>query len=76
MSEFKIDQDYVIEVTEEAFTLKHQEKSYPYKTLKLVLQQYLSLALDEDNFDLVFKNAQIVETKIKRQYKKCITAKK
>jgi len=70
MAQFKIDQDYTIEVTEDNFTLRHKDKSYPYKTLKLVLQQYLSLALDEDNFDSVFKNAETVETKIKRQFKK------
>jgi len=70
MQNFKVDTNYTIEVAEEAFTLNHKDKTYPHKTLKDVLQQYISLALDEDNFELVFKNAETVETKIKRQFKK------
>lgn len=70
MQKFKVDNEYTIEVTEDAFILIHKEKYYPHKTLKLVLQQYLSIALDDNNFDSVFKNAETVETKIKRQFKK------
>lgn len=70
MVQFKVDTNYTIEVTEESFTLRHQEKTYPYKTLKLALQQYLNLALDEDNFEKVFKNAETVEVKIERQFKR------
>jgi len=66
MAKFKIDQDYTIEVTEDGFTLNDK---HSYKTLKLVLQQYISLALDDNNFERVFKNAETVETKIKRQFK-------
>lgn len=70
MVPFKIDTNYTIEVTEDSFTLRHKEKTYEHKSLKDVLQQYISLALDEDNFDRIFKNAETVETKIKRQFKK------
>lgn len=70
MQKFKVDANYTIEVTEESFTLKYEEKSYPHKSLQNVLQQYISLALDEDNFEKVFKNAETVEAKIKRQFKK------